>query len=358
MLVYIIFILLVFVLPKLGKIKVTKGIKIYGYTATFFLIFIFCALRFDVGYDYSMYYNFIEGNIRWFDDQINRVEYLPRQLILFSNFIGFYQFFFIVTSFAITWFFYKAIKVNSKDKWLSTIVFVCFPLFFFMSLSIIRQYVAVALVFYSFKFIKQRNFFYYFSIIFLCYFIHKSSILALPIYFLYGNFVNKKIILLLFVLSFFSSEFLAFFIKLTSERYGIYLGRISGEGGNLILIFFQVLGLFLLPLVYNFRDKEDKEFNFYLLTYYIGLFIWASLAKFGHAGIRGCLYYMSFTILLIPHLKEKIKEYKIIKEGIAIVCFLFFFISLYIGSKHKIKDANLPYQTYFFKTPKDFKPNE
>jgi hypothetical protein len=358
MLIYIIFILLIFILPKLGKIKVVKGIKIYGFTSAFILIFIFCALRFDIGYDYSMYYKLIEGNIKYSTDQINRIEYLSRQLIFFSSYIDFYQFFFIFTSFIITYFFYKSIKENSKDRWLSTIIFVCFPLFFFMSLSVVRQFMAIAIIFYSFKFLKQREFWKYLAVIILCFFLHKSSILALPIYFFYGNFINKKIILLIYILGFFSSEILAFFIRLTSERYSIYLYQIEGEGGSLILIFFQVLGLFLLPLVYNFRDKEDKEFNFYLLTYFIGLFIWSSLSKFGHAGIRGGLYYMSFTILLIPHLKNKIKEYKIIRDSIAIVCFLFFFVNLYIGSRHKIKDANLPYQTYFFKTIKDFKPNE
>jgi hypothetical protein len=358
MLIYIIFVLLIFILPKLGEIKIIKGVRIYGFTAAFILIFIFCALRFDVGYDYSMYYELIEGNIKYYTAQINRIEFIPRQLILFSNLIGFYQFFFIVSSFIIIYFYYKAIKENSLDRWISTLIFVCFPLFFSMSLSVVRQFMAVAIFFYSFKYIKQRKFWKYLAVVVLCFFIHKSSILALPIYFLYGNFINKKIIVFIYILGFFSSEILAFFIKLTSERYSIYLDKIGGEGGSLILIFFQVLGLFLLPLVYNFRDKEDKEFNFYLLTYFVGLFIWASLSKFGHAGIRGGLYYMSFIILLIPHLRSKIKEYKIIRESIAIICFLFFFINLYIGSRHKIKDANLPYQTYFFKSTKDFKSNE
>jgi hypothetical protein len=358
MLIYIVFILAIFILPNLGKIKIVEGIKIYGFTAAFILIFIFCAIRFDVGYDYSMYYELIEGNIKYFTAQINRIEYLPRQLVLFSSYIKFYQFFFIVTSFIITYFFYKSIKENSEDKWLSTLIFVCFPIFFFMSLSVIRQFIAIAIIFYSFKFIKRREFWKYLAVIICCFFIHNSSILALPIYFIYGNFINKKIIVFIYLLGFFSSKTLAFLIELSSERYSIYLNEIKGDGGSLILIFFQVLGLFLLPLVYNFRDKEDKDFNFYLLTYYIGLFIWASLSKFGHAGIRGGLYYMTFTILLIPHLKNKIKEYKIVKNSIAIICFLFFFINLYIGSKHKVKDANLPYQTYFFKSTKDFKPNE
>jgi hypothetical protein len=358
MLIYIIFILAIFILPNLGKIKIVEGIKIYGFSAAFILIFIFCAIRFDVGYDYSMYYELIEGNIKYFTAQINRIEYLPRQLVLFSSFIKFYQFFFIVTSFIITYFFYKSIKENSEDKWLSTLIFVCFPIFFFMSLSVIRQFIAIAIIFYSFKFIKRREFWKYLAVIICCFFIHNSSILALPIYFIYGNFINKKIIVFIYLLGFFSSKTLAFLIELSSERYSIYLNEIKGDGGSLILIFFQVLGLFLLPLVYNFRDKEDKDFNFYLLTYYIGLFIWASLSKFGHAGIRGGLYYMTFTILLIPHLKNKIKEYKIVRNSIAIICFLFFFTNLYIGSKHKVKDANLPYQTYFFKSTKDFKPNE
>jgi hypothetical protein len=358
MLIYLIFILLIFFLSKLDKIKIMRGVKLYGFTVAFILIFIFTSLRFDVGYDYSMYYELIEGDIKYYTDQINRIEYIPRQLIIFSRFIGFYQFFFIVSSFVIYYFFYSAIKENSEDKWISTLIFVCFPVFFFMSLSVIRQFIAIAIIFYSFKFIKRREFWKYLAVIICCFFIHNSSILALPIYFIYGNFINKKIIVFIYLLGFFSSKTLAFLIELSSERYSIYLNEIKGDGGSLILIFFQVLGLFLLPLVYNFRDKEDKDFNFYLLTYYIGLFIWASLSKFGHAGIRGGLYYMTFTILLIPHLKNKIKEYKIVRNSIAIICFLFFFINLYIGSKHKVKDANLPYQTYFFKSTKDFKPNE
>lgn len=358
MLVYTLFVISIFILPIMGKTKIIKGFNLQGFTLAFFIIFILSALRFDVGYDYSMYYELIVGNIKWYTDQINRIEFLPRQLIIFSNFINFPQFFFIITSFLIIFFFYKGIKENSEDKWISTLIFVCFPLFYFMSLSIVRQYVAVAILFYSFKYIKQRQIWRYLAVVTLCFFIHKSFILALPLYFFYGNFVNKKIILAIFILSFFSSDLLAFVIQLFSERYSIYFTRISGDGGNLMLLAFQVIGLLLLPLVYNFRDRNDKDFNFYLLSYFFGLFIWASLSKFGHAGIRGGLYYMSFTILLIPHLKKKIKEYKIIQESFSIICFCFFFINLYIGSQHKIKDANLPYQTFLFKTPKDFKPNE
>lgn len=359
MIPYILLVSAIFLITPLKKIKITTGVKITGFTAIFIIIFLFSALRFDVGYDYSMYYELIEGKIKFFEDQINRIEFFPRQIIFFSSFLGFYQLFFITTSILIYYYFYKSIKEHSLDRIVSVLIFTCFPIFFFMSLSVVRQYVGIAIVFYGYKFIKQRQFFKYLIAVLLAFFFHKSAILALPIYFLFGDFlINKKIIVFIYVLGFFSSEILAFLITLTSERYAIYINQIGGEGGNLILFFFQLIGLLLLPIVYNFRDNKDSEFNFYLITFYLGLFLWASLSKFGHAGIRGGLYYVVYIILLVPKLKNKIAQYKLLKQLLFIVCFLFFFINLYIGSKHKIKDANLPYQTYFFKNPKDFKPNE
>mgnify|MGYP000566093088 CR=1 FL=1 len=167
MLVYIILVLLVFILPLIGKIRIMKGVKVHGYTAAFIVIFGFCALRFDVGYDYSMYYGLIEGNFKFYNDQINRIEFLSRQLILFSNYSGFYQFFFVISSFVITFFFYKTIKKNSSDIWLSILIFISFPIFFFVSLSIVRQYMAVAILFYSFNFIKQRKFCSYLFVVLL-----------------------------------------------------------------------------------------------------------------------------------------------------------------------------------------------
>jgi hypothetical protein len=359
MLIYIIFLILIFIVPLLGKFKLVEGIDSNGLQATFFIIFLFSALRFDVGYDYSMYYELIEGNIKYFEDQINRIEYLPRKIIFLSSFLGFSQLFFIISSFIITFFFYKAIKENSLDPKLSTLIFICFPIFFYMSLSVVRQYIAIAMIFYGFRFIKERKILHFFCLVLLAMLFHKSAIIALPLYFLYGNFyINKKIIVFIYILSFFSSKFLVFFVTLLSERYAIYINGIGGQGGNLILIFFQLIGLLLLPIVYNLKDKEDKEFNFYVLCYYVGLFIWASLSRYGHAGIRGSLYFICFTIVLIPQLKNKIKEYYLIRQSMLIVCFVFFFFNLYLGSKHRVKDANLPYKTFFFKTTEDLKPND
>ncbi len=359
MVFYTFFFLIVFSTSNIKKIKLGKLFLIEGWSFSFLLLFIFSSLRFDVGYDYSMYYGLIDGNIRWFTDQINRIEYLPRQLILLSKEIHFYQLFFAVTSFLILYLFHRGIKNYSSDKQTSLLLFFCFPFFFFLSLSVVRQFVAVALLFYAFKYIKERKIITYFIFVFLAFLFHKSAILALPIYFLYGDFIiNRKFILLIFILSFVSSDFIAFLIKVSSSRYSIYITQIGGEGGKLILTLMKIIGIFLLPIVYNLKDRFDKDFNFFLVTFYLGIFFWSSLSKFGHAGMRSSLYFLSFFLLLVPKLKFKIKEYYIVKQVLFLFLIALYFGNLYVGSNHRIKDPNMPYQTYFFKSMKDLKPDQ
>ena len=356
MFTYILFFILISFFLYLGRRKFF-GDRDY-YWVVFFLLFLFCSFRFDVGYDYTMYFNLIEGNIKFLDAQLNRLEFFSRMLIDLSHNLGFTQLFFIVSSLIIIGGFYKTIKKHSEDISLSTLIFICFPIFFFQSLSIVRQFMAIAIIFYGFRFIKERKLLKYNLFVLLAFMFHKSAFLAIPLYFLYGSF-NRKVVLFLYVFSFFSSNLLAYLVGLLSDRYAIYInGVITGEGGTLILIFFQIIGLLLLPIIYANNDKEDKEFNFYIISYYVGLFIWASLAKFGHAGLRGGMYFMSYTILLIPYLKYRIKQYYIIKYLVVSICVVFFFFNLYISSKHEIKDQFVPYQFYFNKTTNDLKPNE
>jgi len=320
-------------------------------------IFLISALRFDVGYDYTMYFKLLGGKIKFIDDQLDRLEFFSRQLVDISSYLKFRQLFFIVSSFLICYGFYKTIKENSLDIVISTLIFISFPIFYFTSFSIVRQYIAVSIVFYGFKYIKERRLYPFVTIIILAILFHKSAIIALPIYFMYNKFFNKNFILFIYVFGFFSSDFLAYLIVSFSGFYGNYIRGMIGEGGNLILLFFQLLGLILLPFVFIVK-KSEKELVFYLLSFYCGLFIWSSLSKFGHAGIRGSLYYMSYFILLIPQLKSKIKQYSFVKFIMIILCFSFYFINLYIGSMHKIKDANIPYQMFFYKEEKDLKPNQ
>src|SRR5690606_36996983 len=136
-------------------------------------VFLFSALRFDVGYDYEMYYSLIKGDIKFLEDQLNRLQFLSRKLITFSHDIDFSQLFFIVSSFLIIYLTYKTIKTHSTDFIISTLVFISFPIFFLNSLSIVRQYIAVSVIFYSYRFIKTRNLYYFVTYVFIASLFHK-----------------------------------------------------------------------------------------------------------------------------------------------------------------------------------------
>lgn len=360
MIFYFLFFASVFVFSNIKKIKLIKGFSFDGVAAAFFIIFIISAFRFDVGYDYSMYYHLIVGDIKFIDNQLNRLELLSRALIDFSHYITFIQLFFIVSSLLIVYAFYSTIKKYSIDPILSTLVFISFPIYLFQSFSIVRQYIAVAIIFYSYRFIKTRKLGIYLLFVFFAFLFHKSALIAIPLYYLFsvhGYF--KTIIFALYLLSFFSSDIIAYSIALFTDQYDLYIkGGAYGKGGDLLLIFFQVTGFFLLPIVYVLKVKNEKDLKFYLMCFYIGLFIWSSLSKFGHAGIRGSLYFMSFFILLIPYLKTKIKQYYFIRYSLFVICFFIFIFNLYIKSNHEIKDPNMPYQFYFNKSVIDLKPNE
>lgn len=323
--------------------------KIYGvgsFQIAWGLIFLLAALRFDVGYDYSHYFQLIEQSLKFIEDQLGRIEFLSLQLILFSTNINFTQLFFIVSSLIIYFLFYKTVLDISEDKRLSTILFLCFPLFYFNSLSIVRQFIALSILFYGVRFIFRKKLILFSALVFVASQFHSSAVFGIFLYFIYNIKFKPYLIFLLYIFSFFSSELLGYFVLSFSEKYSIYITKIGGEGGSIILILVKLAGLFMLPLTFVLRKYQDKELNFYYLSFYIGIFIWSSLSVYGHAGMRGALYFIIFLILLLPKILNKFKQRELLKQGVLILSIILYGLNLYVGTKHKIKDPNIPYQTY------------
>ncbi len=343
MIVYIIFFLLIVILLQLGKWNTVKGINFYK--VTYILIFLFCAIRFDVGYDFMHYYDVLTKNMKFYEASFNRLEYLNQKIIIFSQFIGFPQIYYIVTSYIIVFFTYKAIKINSNNFVISTLVFISFPIFFFNSLSIIRQYVAVAIIFYAFQFIKQRKLIKFLLAIGIAFLFHKSAIIGVLLYWLYGLNFKNIYLYILFILSFFSSELIFLLVKEILPHYAMYLERKIGIGGDKILLIFQMIAFLLLFLIN--KNRDDKDYNFYIFTFFVGIFIWSSLAPYGHAGYRGAMYFIVFFILLLPKIINLFKQRKILEQITYLVCSFFFIVTLWLGTKNPKKDPNIPYRIYF-----------
>lgn len=354
MLFYISCFLFIFALLELDNLFNIKGLK----PTVYIFIFLFYALRFDVGYDYMYYYSILTKTINFYDAMFNRLELLNRVLINISQAVHFPQFFFIITSFLLIYPLYLTIKNYSKDFALSTIIFLSFPIFFFNSLSVIRQYVAIGILFYAFKYIKSREFWKFTIFLVIAVLFHYSAIIGLLLYWVYYKKIETKYFILLFVFGIFSFDISFYVVKYLFPQYLEYLIDNIGIGGDKILIVFQIIG-FLLLFFANKKKEANSDYNFYFTAFFIGLFIWSSLNRYGHAGLRGGLYFIIYFILLIPELLEAIKQKRLVRQFTYSLCFLFFVFSIYLGVKNPHKDPNIPYRIYFLTNKNVYKiPNE
>lgn len=354
MLTYIFFYLTVFSLLWLNT-KNTKNF-FFGKIA-FIMLFIMSALRFDVGWDYGSYYNLIQKNIEFYDAQLGRLEPLNQLLIKISQYFEFTQFYFITTSLIICFYFYRTLKNYSSNFAVSSLLFLSLPIFFFSSLAIIRQFTALAIVFYAFRYVESRQLFKFLICLTIATLFHKSAIIAFPLFYLFLWKPHVSFFPIIYILGFFSSDLLYWLVENLLPQYLKYLDKSIGEGGDKVLILFQLLGLFFLFFINRLKEQKNLN-NFYFIAFFIGLFVWSSLAKYGHAGFRGGLYYIVFCLLLIPNIIIEIKQNKLILEITYAVCFFFFLLTLYLGNMNPKKDPNMPYQTFFFKDKFDLETSK
>lgn len=346
MIFYIAIYFILFILLIIGQTRwKIKGID--NKKIVFFLIFLISAIRFDVGWDYEKYYRLIERNVQYYDSQFERFEFLNRIIISIAQFLDFTQLYFIVTSFIIVFSFYKIFNKYSSDFTISTLLFLSLPIFFFNSLSIIRQFVAISIIFYGFTFIRNRNFYKFFAVILVAFLFHKSALLGVVLYFLYNRNTHLYFLMVIYILGFFSSDLLYWLTENLMPQYLRYLDNSIGEGGDKVLLLFQLIGFFILFLI-NKLKYNTKDNSFYFLTFYIGLFIWSSLSQYGHAGFRGSLYFTIYILLLLPNILVELKQKLFIKELTYVACFMFFVLTLTLGKLNPKKDPNIPYRTFMF----------
>ena len=121
----------------------------YSSKIIYLTLFIFSALRYDIGWDYTEYVSEIESG---YNSIINsRFELLNKYIFLIGSYLNFYPIVFAIYSFLMLRIVYYSINKYSVNPLLSWLVFYSMPLFFFASLSTIRQSLAMILVFYSFN---------------------------------------------------------------------------------------------------------------------------------------------------------------------------------------------------------------
>lgn len=148
----------------------------------FFLLFLFAALRYMYGNDYSNYltrYNMIQNG--WpnaFGQEI---------LFAWINWLSPHFFVLIAcTSLAYIWVMYRLITKNlpREHVWLGLLIFIISPYLFLVNLSAIRQCMAMLLFIVAVNFAYKRKIIPYIILVTVASLFHNSALVLLPMYFI------------------------------------------------------------------------------------------------------------------------------------------------------------------------------
>ncbi|WP_218241162.1 EpsG family protein [Comamonas fluminis] len=310
----------------------------YGCEILFFLLFLFSAIRFDVGFDFDTYYHVITGSNFY---EYERFGFIDKSLIDFTNYVGINQLYFFITSFFTVYLIIQTIKKYSDDVFISIIVFYVIPIFYLYSFSLIRQFIAVAIIFYSIEYVLHRRLFRFFICITIASMFHISALVAFPIYILRYKKIPIWIMAIMFVVVIFLPAMGRNLIDSYIPYYSIYLDSSQGHGWTMMYLMLFFLGFSIVNRKFINNEKDIIIYNSYL----VGVFLYCLFIQFGEVAPRISFYYLIFLTLLIPSIVFKCKSI-IIKISVFFCFAILFVINFYFFDKNEHKNPYLPYQTF------------
>lgn len=148
----------------------------------------------------------------------------------------------------------------SKIPWLSFFLFICFA-YFSMSISILRQSLAMVIILNSLKYVLERKKLKYFLCVGVASMFHITALICILIYFFPKIKISITNFVILLIGSFvfmriFGQQLLAYSILMTKESYSDIVESGQGYGMLLLLIFVTSCGLFISKI----ESEEDRLF--------------------------------------------------------------------------------------------------
>lgn len=240
------------------------------------------AFRVDVGTDYTAYKGFIEWEMnhtfleslqanKMFElgfRIIVKVVTLPQSMVIAWGLLAFIP----------TLLFFNTLRSQYKDISISVAYMVYLHIFFSSSLNIVRQYIAVAIVFWGIKFIYENKFWRYLCVVLIAMTIHRSAFIILPFYFLWDHKKNKMAgKMKIGVISIALCMGVAMWTPMLSivmsavPTLNKYRYLINGNGGGNRDIFLKILLLGVGILFYKYYKNRDERMMLFVYALFVSL---------------------------------------------------------------------------------------
>lgn len=192
----------------------------------------------------------------------------------------------------------------SKNVFLSFIIYLAFDFYSFL-FSGLRQGISFGIVFFSYKYIREKKPIRFIVCVIIASLFHKSAIVFLPAYILSKININKKVIINYFIIMcitfIFRTSIMRFFIEFFYDNYSV----VTSDSYTYLLcsIVILIFGI----VFYKQVLKENKLASSYYIFIMVGI-LFLVFTSVGTNMLRISNYYYMFIILFIPEVLSKIND--------------------------------------------------
>lgn len=341
--------LISWLMPKLKYKNKSLNIKLQ-IIVTILPLILLVGLRYGIGTDYFTYENvFNQG------DSAREVNTLKAPLYfnvynLVIQYLGgdYTASVFIIAIIYFLLIFYRVYE-DSPYPWLS--VFLIFGmLYIFISMNAMRQSLAMAILVFSLKYLKQKRNIAFFICVIIAAGIHPSCVMFIVVFFLYKSKINFKWIVILtpiiFACIYGAKSYLL--VIATYLNYDRYFG--GDEANGLLLganFIWQTIIIIFSCYIYNKKlankNKDKEKFKAYFATQLVTFFCYPLLLLINANEFSRILWIFGLSgIIFTPMLVEKIHSSSIryfVLTSIVICFFINMYVSIAVHNFHEV----LPY---------------
>lgn len=306
------------------------------------LIFLISALRYNVGWDYESYFEWASRGIDPYYELT--MEPLSKAMLELALHSGEPQFFFVLSSLVVVGLFAYSYIRCSPQPTLSILGFFCLPLLFLVSLAIVRQSMAAAVVFFALTVLEKRQ---KSALIFLLLagLLHYSAWLIILIW-PFLQWFNRPVATIWYVLALVCGPLLSpilvgVFEPYVPLYYSSYLQN-DGVSGLKLILLYNLLAVFALWLRHLGAQIPPRHLNFFIL----GVVLFGFFGAINEVVGRLAYYLLPFIALLLPACIAPIRPVVLARVLTLLILAGLLFMQLYIAAQNPVKDPYQPYQLY------------
>ena len=293
---------------SIGRVKHSQATLIIFIIVAFALIFM-SAMRYGVGADFWSYYGGYSKYTSYFLDSLVHLDEPGIKLIyIIAEFVSGDSQAPIALCAIITLGLILIVLYRNTDRLFQATMLFLFLGVWSHSFNAIRQFLAVAIVFTGFRFIRERKFWRYALLVFIAFLFHKTAMLMIIPYFIVHNKISQRNIALLIVGT--------VVVLLTYDMLFDIAGDITGSthldseyaqrSVNILRIAVSVAPA-IFAIVINYHKEKDESTTFYmnLLIIHATIMVMASGSTyFGRIGS----YTLPFLCIAMPEIFKKIPK--------------------------------------------------